>query len=181
LGVTRRRVHVLFGAVALAFGVAAAWQASRLDQADHVNHAIAVSADAATLESSVPEARFARAAMLAKTDNFDEASKAYKAAIQEDRSDLKRAALYNLGNLHMREAAKLVGTSSALPFVELAKQNYRDLLREDPEDWDARYNLERALWISPELDQEADDENANAPEFVRRVAPQSKGFRVDLP
>jgi hypothetical protein len=29
--------------------------------------------------------------------------------------------------------------------VELAKQRYRDLLRAEPQDWDARYNLERAL------------------------------------
>lgn len=177
---TRQRVHLLFGAVAVAFGIAAAWQATRYERANRVNEAIAASANPATLDAAVPEARFARAAMLARAGNVDEAAKAYKLAIQEDRPDLKLAALYNLGNLHMREAAKLVGSSSALPFIELAKQNYRDLLREDPEDWDARYNLERALWVSPELDQE-DDENANAPVFTRRVAPQLKGFRVELP
>lgn len=177
---TRRRVHFLFGAVALAFGVAAAWQASRLNQANGVNEAIAASANPASLGSAVPEARFAHAAMLAKADSFDDAAKAWKILIQEDRTDLKLAALYNLGNLHMREAAKSKGSSGALPFIELAKQNYRDLLREDPEDWDARFNLERALWISPEVDQD-DDENANAPVFTRRVAPQLKGFRVELP
>jgi mxaK protein len=177
---TRRRVHFLFGAIALAFGVAAAWQASRLHQANGVNEAIAASANPASLESAVPEARFARAAMLAKADRFDDAAKAWKVLIQEGRPELKFGALYNLGNLHMHEAAKFTGSSSALPFIELAKQNYRDLLREDPDDWDARFNLERALWISPELDQ-GDDDNANAPVFTRRVAPQLKGFRVELP
>ncbi len=37
-----------------------------------------------------------------------------------------------------------------LPMVELAKQRYRDLLRDTPGDWDARYNLERALRLAPE-------------------------------
>lgn len=177
---TRARVHLMFGAVAFAFGIAAAWQYHRLDQANGVNEAIAAAANPATLESTMPEARFARAVILARTEQFDDAAKAWKALIEEGRPDLKRAALYNLGNLHMREAAKLIGSSSALPFVELAKQNYRDLLREDPDDWDARYNLERALWLSPEQDQDTDGE-ANVPVFTRRVAPQLQGFRVELP
>jgi len=177
---TRNRVHMLCGTVAIVFGIAAAWQAYRLDRAVRVNEAIAAETNPAALESALPEARFARATMLAKAGNVDDAAKAYKLLIQENRPDLKRAALYNLGNLHMHEAAKFTGSSSALPFVELAKQNYRDLLREDSEDWDARYNLERALWLSPELDEEA-DESGNVPEFERRVAPQSQGFRIELP
>jgi mxaK protein len=177
---TRNRVHMLFGTVAVVFGIAAAWQAYRLDRTNTVNEAIAAAANPAALESALPEARFARAVMLAKAGVVDDAAKTYKLLIQENRTDLKRAALYNLGNLHMREAAKFTGSSSALPFVELAKQNYRDLLREDSEDWDARYNLERALWLSPELDQEIDG-TGNVPEFTRRVAPQSQGFRIELP
>lgn len=177
---TRNRVHLLCGTVAIVFGIAAAWQAYRLDQMERVNDAIAAAENPAALESALPEARFARAAMLAKAGNVDDAAKAYKMLIQESRPDLKRAALYNLGNLHMHEAAKFTGSSSALPFLELAKQNYRDLLREDSGDWDARYNLERALWLSPELDEEAEG-SGNVPEFERRVAPQAQGFRIELP
>ena len=178
---TRRRVHLLFGTIAVALGLAASGQAYRLDRANDVNEAIATATDPAALGSKLPEARFARAAMLAKANNFDDAARAWKALIQEDQPNLKRAALYNLGNLHMREAAKFSGSSMALPLLELAKQNYRDLLREAPDDWDARYNLERALWLSPELDQQADEGSGNVPEFTRRVAPQSQGFRIELP
>ena len=176
---TRRRVHLLFGAAALAFGLVAAWQAWQLARAERVNAAIA-SADAGGLDFSLPEARFARAVLLARTNDLEEAAKAYKALIQGDRADLKRAALFNLGNLHFRSALDLGGGSSTLPLLELAKQSYRDLLREDPSDWDARYNLERTLWLAPEADPLAEEED-NVPQWERRVAPQAQGFVIELP
>ena len=108
--------------------------------------------------------------------------KAYKELAQHDRADLRRAALYNLGNLHMREALKGGAEQSLelLPLVELAKQSYRDLLREDPGEWDARYNLERALWLAPEVAEDAVDENRPS-EFERRVIRALPDFRIELP
>jgi mxaK protein len=62
--------------------------------------------------------------------------------------------------------------------VELAKRNYRLLLRETPADWDARYNLERALWLAPESAQEiADDEPPERDQSVSTL----QGARIDLP
>ena len=131
----------------------------------------------------MPEARFAHANALSKAGNFEEAAKAYKALIQGARADIRLAALFNLGNLHMREALKngpdRVARES-LPLIELAKQNYRDLLRDNPSDWDARYNLERALWLAPEVDEQAGEDN-NVPEWERRVTPRVQGFNVELP
>jgi mxaK protein len=178
---TRRRVHLLFGVTALGFGLLAAYQGWRLEHADRVNEAIA-SASMTGLDAAVPEARFAHANALSKAGNFEEAAKAYKALIQGGRSDLKLAALFNLGNLHMREALKngTDDTGNSLPLIELAKQNYRDLLRDNPSDWDARYNLERALWLAPEIDEQAGEDN-NVPEWVRRVVPRTQGFSFELP
>ncbi len=56
----------------------------------------------------------------------------------------------------MRDALE-DGASEAfrsLPLIELAKQRYRDVLRNQPADWDARYNLSRALQLAPEIEQE---------------------------
>jgi len=146
----RRRVHVMFGVASLAFAAAAAMQGWRLHQAERTNAAIA--AATVNLDSDVPEAQFARAVHLAQAGDTERALKAYKALAQGDRGDLRLAALYNLGNLHLREALKdgLRDAVRSLPLIELAKQSYRDLLRTDPGDWDARYNLERALWLAPE-------------------------------
>jgi mxaK protein len=133
----------------------------QLQQAGRVNAAIVAASggaaggvQAARADAAVPEARFARALALASAGRYDEALKAYKALIQEGPASLRPASLYNLGNLHLREALKNGEQQAvrALPLIELAKQSYRDLLRMDPQWWDARYNLERALWLAPEVD-----------------------------
>jgi mxaK protein len=107
--------------------------------------------------------------------------KAYKGLIEGDRRDLRQAALYNLGNLYMRDALEN-GASEAfrsLPLIELAKQRYRDVLRDRPVDWDARYNLSRALQLAPEIEQEIEEEE-QPPEREQSVS-TLQGVRIDLP
>jgi mxaK protein len=171
----------MFCLAALSCGLLVTYHASRLRDADHVNAAIG-SANAETLDDNVPEAQFAHAIALSKAGQYEASVKTYKALIQGGRADLKDAALYNLGNLHLREALRNGSESVAgsLPLVELAKQSYRDLLRENSADWDARYNLERALWLAPEVD-ETLSEDDNRPEFRRRVVLPAQGFKLDLP
>ncbi len=88
----------------------------------------------------------------------------------------------NAGNLHFREALKEEGLESAvriLPLVELAKQSYRTVLRRDPQRWDARYNLERALWMAPELDESL---SFSVPRNTEeRVMSTLRSTRGDLP
>jgi mxaK protein len=53
----------------------------------------------------------------------------------------------------MREGEQIVASGDwvgARPLLELAKETYREALRLDPGQWDARYNLERALRLAPE-------------------------------
>jgi len=166
----RRRVaHGLFGAAALAFAALAALHGWRLHRAEQVNASIAA-AGAATVDAAVPEAQFASALRLAAAGDNERALKLYKALAQGDRADLRQAALYNLGNLHLREALKNGARDvvRSLPLIELAKQSYRDLLRDAPGDWDARYNLERALWLAPEEEERLPQAN-NDPAKERAV------------
>ena len=177
----RKHIHLLFGATAAALGLLAAYQTVQLQRAEHVNEAIA-GASATSLDSSLPEAVFARARALSTTGNYEAAVKTYKTLIQSDRTDLRRPALYNLGNLHMRQALNSGpnGALESLPLIELAKQSYRDLLREDSSDWDARYNLERALWLAPEVAEEDTDQNRPT-EWQRRVIRALPDFKLELP
>jgi mxaK protein len=139
-----------------------------------------VKANPGTIES-LPEARLARAVALSKVD-YDGALAAYKAIIQAGRGDLRQIALYDLGNLHLRQALKtgLDDEAQSLPLTELAKQSYRDALRKDPADWDARYNLERALRVAPEEDDESGTDTG-PPDPKERQRSTIADPRMDLP
>jgi mxaK protein len=179
--VKRRTVHALFGSTALACALLAGFNLIALTRAERVNRAI-TTATPDHADSAVPEARFARAMALAGTGQVDAAIKAYKEQIQGPRTDLRLMALYNLGNLYLREAIRGSSEEStpALPLIELAKQSYRDLLRIDPGFWDARYNLERALWLAPEIEDPVLDVE-DIPDAEDRTMSTLPGARLELP
>jgi mxaK protein len=178
-----RRVHghLLFSALAVTLALLTGAETLRLLHARHVNAEIATrSASAAAVPHEVPEGRLTRAVVLSKED-YDGALAAYKAIVQSGREDLRRIALYDLGNLHLQQALRVGQTDEeqALPLLELAKQSYRDVLRRDPGDWDARYNLERVLRLAPEEDEDFEDTGPPAPKEQERSTIADP--RMDLP
>jgi mxaK protein len=173
----RQHGHLIFAAATAAFSVVTGAEILRLVHAEQVNSAIN---DCSPLERSLPEGRLSRAVALAKKD-YDGALATYKAIVQSGREDLRRIALYDLGNLHLQQALR-VGQSDeeqSLPLIELAKQSYRDELRRNPNDWDARYNLERALRLAPEEDEDYEDTGPPAPKEQERSTIADP--RMDLP
>jgi mxaK protein len=177
----RRSAHVLFASAAIACGAIALYQGARLHQALRINDAIAHANDSSASDETAPEASFARALAWSREGNFEAALQAYKGLSQGDDPALSLDALYNLGNLQLRAALKNGPREArrSLPLIELAKQSYRDLLRRDPEDWDARYNLELALRLAPETDDAIADEDP--PEQEDRVMSTLPGAKLDLP
>jgi mxaK protein len=182
LAVRRRHLHLAFGIVALASAASAAYDLLKLQQAHRVNQAIARSAAPQAQDASLPEVQFAQALELSAKGDYDGSLEAHKALLQNEPGALKEAALFNLGNLHLREALKHgsdeAARSQSLPLIELAKQSYRDALRGQPEAWDARYNLERALWLAPEADEAAPELDPPSKERAITTAPAD---RSDLP
>jgi mxaK protein len=174
----RRTVHVMFGVAAAACAVLAGYEGMRLREALRVNEAIAA---ATNVDSTLPEAEFAHAVALAKRGDYEGALKQYKIISRGDRADLATDALYNAGNLQLREALREGREAAvrALPLIELAKQSYRGVLRRDPQSWDARYNLERALWLAPELDEVLSESITRDAE--NRVMSTLQSTRADLP
>ena len=176
----RRTVHTIFGVIAAVCGAVALWHAIQLNEAVRINTTIETARISAA-DRSIPQAQLAEALSLAKAGKFTAAMKTYKSLL-DARDEIRLPALYDLGNLNMREALKN-GPGEAqrsLPLIELAKQSYRDDLRSNPADWDARYNLERALWLSPEYDDPILERN-QAPVHSEHAMSTLQGARIDLP
>jgi mxaK protein len=108
-------------------------------------------ADPQASAASTPAAALAQGVRLAAAGEISAAQQAFELPLQQGDPALRRMARYNLGNLHLRQAlAMRRDDMAAVPLVELAKQYYRQVLAEEPSHQEARYNLERALWLQPE-------------------------------
>ena len=79
-------------------------------------------------------------------------------------SPLARAAmLYNLANARLRQAVKFVEKGNhdkAIALVRLAKDEYRESLTIDPDNWNAKYNLDFAMRLVRDFPGGAGEEEA---------------------
>lgn len=181
MGLTSRRLTRAVWLLAAATLVAAAIDAVlwwRNDQRNAQIVAGEVPADAPGLPLPM---QFAQAHALAAA-GADEAALNRYAALQGD-SSLGRAARYNSANLLLRQAIALRAgpqAGQALALIELAKESYREVLRQDPGHWDARYNLERAQRLVPDPD-EAEDLGTESPRAAERSATTMRGYSPGLP
>src|SRR5687768_7144676 len=132
--------------------IAAAIEGWRLSGLYSFNSAIA-DGSAADIAGDRGEILFAQAYRLDRKGETQAALGLYHRVQNEAGSRLKTAAQYNSTNILLRQAietAKTEGGQRALPIFELAKESYRAILRREPQHWDAKYNLERALRLRPE-------------------------------
>jgi mxaK protein len=157
----RRAIHFAFGIAACVFAGVACYDWATLRHAQAITKAVIASGP--DTQNDAPEVQLARAVALSKAGRANDAQRLFDALIaQDDDRALQAAAQFDLANMHLREAAgpDAAGPIRSLPSLEQAKERYRAALRLEPGDWDARYNLERALWLAPETpgDQEDADE-----------------------
>jgi mxaK protein len=127
-----------------------------------------------------PHLAFARAYALQQKGEFEAALEAYATVDVGDGHRMRADVRYNLANLYLRRALQYRENDVddlALPLIELAKENYREVLREDSRDWFAKYNLELALKIAPETELEPVEEERNPEHNPRSAA----GIQVRQP
>lgn len=155
LGAPRTRLRTLFVllAASLLLAAAAGGQWWRLERDDARAAAGGVAGLPVEQAMASPTLRFARARELAAAEDFEGALQLYRTLYADARLGL--AARYNNANLLMREAQRLrdadgAAAGQAVALIELAKQGYREVLRADPQHWDARYNYERAQRLQPD-------------------------------
>ena len=124
----------------------------------------------------------ARAYRLHASGRLPEAIADYGTIVLDAEPELRTVQLFNLANLYIERAVQLEREDEiqpAISLVELAKQNYREILARDPHHWDTRYNLSRALEMLPDI-AAVDYENERNPERSPQ-APQTARTYEGLP
>ena len=163
----------------VALGLHEVWQLHRVAR---WNALIAAGTPPAADGATAPrELRFAQAHAQAASGAAEAALNRYAALHADD--PIGRAARYNSANLLLRQAIELRAGSEpgqALALIELAKETYRQILRSDPDAWDARYNLERAQRLVPEPEQ-LDDEPPELKRNAERAATTMRAYSPGLP
>ena len=183
MGLSRKRMRELWLAGGALFLLAlAAFDLRWLLQLGEWNRAIA-DGSVTALKGELPAPLlFAQGYHLQQGGDYQQVLGLYKRAELAGDATLRSAALYNSGNVYFREGLAMRNRDNeqqAVPLLELAKASYRQVLRENPGNWEARYNLERALRQSPEPE-EAEGGGA-APQQSERAVTTMRGFTLGLP
>ena len=181
MGLTsRRRTRVVLVLLALSLATAAIDGARTWGQ-HRWNELISAGALPADGKDLPTEVQFAQAYALAASGAGDAALQRFR-SLQGD-SPLGQAARYNSANLLLRQAALVRDSAQpgmAITLIELAKEIYREVLRVDPEHWDARYNLERAQRALADPD-ELEESPAGPQRNAERAATTMRGYSPGMP
>jgi mxaK protein len=175
-GRMKRRV-IISAALALISGSMALFDAYRIYELSLFNADLNSGRYSRAGEHASLHGQLAHAYGLHTSGQIDEAVKLY-AQIQEAAGDtLRPLVMFNLATLYLERAMATaqLGRDVSLPLIELAKESYRRLLRADSSDWDAKYNLELAIRLSPEPEDEQVEETVT-PERTPRAPRAPLGY-----
>ncbi|QXP83519.1 MxaK protein [Methylococcus sp. ANG] len=106
-------------------------------------------------EDTAPEVVLAKAQALDLGGDYQEALRLYHTIRNDPVPAFRQRVHYNMGTIYLREAAGLWNARGVLEYarvnalVAMAKENLKEALRLNPDDQDARFNLEYAFRITP--------------------------------
>jgi mxaK protein len=173
----KRRSAAVCAALALMSGLAICYDAYRIYDAARFNLDLEAGRYSRAGEHASLHGRLASAYALQRAGQLDEAVERYAEVDEAADQRLEPVVVFNLATLYLGRAMASAGHGRdvSLPLIELAKESYRKLLREDSDDWDAKYNLELAIRLSPEPDDEPVEETVT-PERTPRAPRAPLGY-----
>lgn len=154
MGILSRNIRRISLLLLVVLAAGAWYEGWALYRAERLNRRLADPAGIAVADDTAPELVFAKAAVLANSDR-QESLRLYSTLLQRGDAALRERVRYNLGTLYLQEAAQLWNARGVLEYVRVntlvaeAKEHLREALRLNPENWDARFNLEYACRITP--------------------------------
>jgi len=145
---------LLLGSVAM---LVQAWTLVGISQSNQSISDLAAGKDVPLekIVNAAPEVRLARAMVFKKQQRYDEALATLNLILDAPDPALQAKIRYNLGNIFLHLAVvktEAMVINESMPLVALAKQAYRQALALDSQFWDAKYNLEVAMRLLPEMD-----------------------------
>jgi mxaK protein len=114
----------------------------------------------------------------------------YSQVLSSTQPALKKLAYYNSANIRLKQALRLLDTQGygawdqVTPLLALAKDGYRNALSIDPSWLEAKYNMELALRLAPDIksSQRKSKEDEEEPEGLPQKGwPSIPGFPRGMP
>lgn len=140
--------------------------------------------DPEQLQQAPPELQLARASYLKNKQRYREAQASYSQIINQGSQQLQSISRYNLGNTYLVQALTLAEgqqINEATALAGLAKQAYRQALALNSSYWDAKYNLEVAMRLLPEMDRITTDHDDPVSQEKAKLWATVPGFPRGLP
>jgi mxaK protein len=139
--------------------------------------------DALVNDSAPAEVLFARACFLFSHQRIEEAQVLSEIMAQRGDTKVFSSLLFNLGNARLRQAVGLITNedlSGAIPFVNLAKRDFRRVLELEPANWNAKYNLDVAMRLVRDYPLGQENEGDTLP-ASKQLWPDIPGIPEGLP
>ncbi len=136
------------------------------------------------MKNATPELQLARAIYLKNKKRYKEAQATLSLIINQGTQQLQAISRYNLGNTYLIQAiefAEALQINEASALAALAKQAYRQALALDSHYWDAKYNLEVAVRLLPEMDRITMERDDPVPQEKAKLWATVPGFPRGLP
>jgi mxaK protein len=144
---------LLCAAVTCAALTAEQWLALRADNARI--EGFLQGRDAGLPRHAAADLHAARGVFLLSHDRVDDAQIELDSIADATASNARATLLYGLANAHLKHALAIFNAAPmrrVAPLIALAQSEYRQVLRMDPGNWDARYNFDIASGLTHDAD-----------------------------
>jgi len=141
------------------FGIGDLERGNRLYRAGRYAEAVEAYRAALAGGTDTPQLRYNLGTALVRLGQYEEGERHLRAALSAIDPDLRERTFYNLGNRYLEEARRATDAEARGKLLERAIEAYRQALRLQPGDAEAKWNLELAL-----QEEEANQQQRNEPQ-----------------
>jgi Ca-activated chloride channel homolog len=179
---TARAAVAMLLFAATAFGIGDLEKGNRLYREGKYEDAVAAYQRVVESGKASPQVHYNLGTALLALGRYDEADAHFQSALQGVDPELRERAFYNLGNRFLEDARARTDVQQQGELLDAAIEAYKRTLRIDPQDVDAKWNLELALRDREEneqqqqsMPQQSDQEQEQSDESDQNQQQQSGG------